>query len=277
MLSLALSITSVASIAIDNGLVPLRSIHFGGGVLPPVERPTGCRLVTVPKNSPAQNYPAYCDCINSGSPAYYPTTSLHPSATVVPGSIPDCPYVASELATMPTITPAPLRCDHTIPEGFWVPIDWCECSFAAGQTTNTYSTKPFNPPCSFNQVDGRITVTPTSKICSITTAPVGAPFYDELAWCACGSTAYPTASTIDLFEACNYATKPSATLSLSRVPSISCTPMPGFQVQPDVTPPEQCGCGPVVNGKHLVAYETQTTGPALCVFTTVPPGPTVPV
>ena len=257
LLSLALSISSVAS-----------SVYPRVDLSMPV-----CRVQTVPTNNPAWNIPTYCDCGGPQSTPLYPTITAS-DGQPSPTGTQLCAYGASQLAAAETIAPTPFTCNlESATTGFTVPNTWCGCT--AGESTSTYSTILNAPPtgtanvpaCRFMQDELPAgTISPSAAHCVVASAMPGGTFYDELAWCACGDNApHPliTGTSVSPSAACDYTTPPVSSMSLAPIASTSCQLSAVYSLPPR----SYCGCE---GSGTTVRYETQTTGPQPCVFTSVP-------
>ena len=235
--------------------------------------PASCNLQAIPTNSPAWNFPAYCSCANPTNTYLYPTStpSDQPSAT----GDQLCAYALGATTTLNTIAPTPFTCNlESATTGFTLPNSWCGCT--AGTTTNTYSTKYRGPmptgipalaDCAFMQDELPAgTISPRAARCVVASAVPNGPFYQELAWCACGDNApHPliTGSTVSPSAACAYTTVPSSSISLTPLASTSCQ-LSTVSASSALT---FCGCE---GAGTSVQYATQTTGNEPCVFPSVP-------
>ena len=248
-LSLALLITSAAS-----------------ANLPPLP----CTLQTRPTDSPAWNIPTYCECDGFGD---YPTTTIASNSTASPTGTQLCPYSTPQLSTLTTITPDLLTCNvESATTGFTVPNTWCGCT-AAG-STSTYSTK-FQPrptsfagaaACSFKQDELPAgTISPSAAHCVVATAVPGGPFYNEIAWCACGDNApHPLLEFTQIMPAtaaCDFTAAPTSTITPVPLAATSC--QPGVWTS-SAEKSSYCECG---GAGTSIRYPTGAQG---CVFPAVP-------
>ena len=243
-----------------------------------------CNLVSNPSISPAQYPASWCACTAPNGdryPGYYPTTTS--SGITSPTGKQLCAYT-----TTPSIriTPTPVTCNlASATSGFTVPHSWCDCT--ASTSIGTYSTKfgffiGINGACSFMQDEflPAATISPSPATCQFETtyppytAPGGqvlpGPFYNALAWCACGdNTLYPLLpQPLDIYAEsasvlpCDYINQPLSTISASPLVSTSCQLV---SKQPLTT--SVCEC----SGDHTsILYPT---GTRTCVFSQVPPTP----
>ena len=235
----------------------------------PIPTPT-CSLQTVPTNSAAQNFPAWCTC--DGLPGSFPTTTPNQYSNATSGS----QLCAYSTTPSTTIAPTPFTCNlESATAGFTVPNAWCGCT--AGASTSTYSTKFHQTgaaACSFMQDELPAgTIAPSPATCVQATAPPGGPFYNELAWCACHDNApHPLLIGTPYLPAtgnppapyaggCTYTTPPSSTLTPLPIASTSCHQS---AVTGSGTTTTFCGCG---GAGTTVLYPTGTQG---CVFSSVP-------
>ena len=258
-----------------------------------------CQLLSNPSTAPAYNVPSWCICeAPTGAPAYggvYPGayTTTSPPGITSPSGNQLCSYTTVP-STTDAITPTPVTCNlASATSGYTVPHSWCDCT--AGTSTGTYSAKlgsftGTNGACSFMQEEfaPAATITPSPATCQLETAVPPytvapgqvepGPFWDALAWCACGDNSrYPflpqqipsnqkPAPNIYWVPAsvnpCDYTTKPSSTISASTLLSTSCQLVSKAPLTTSV-----CEC----SGDHTsILYPT---GTQTCVFSQVPPTP----
>ena len=240
-----------------------------------------CNLETVPTDSPAENYASYCRCAgpNASGSAFFPAVTPSPSPTS-PNDQLFCPYVATDLATIPPLKPTPFTCNVAFAsQGFTVPDRWCACT--AGTTTNTYSTKfrveptgTGNPACDFKQDELPAgTIQPSSAHCVIAAAVPSVPgipgsgkFYDQLAWCACGDNApHPLITDAPVpSAACDYTTEPAERVTPHPISSTSCELRSAVSTSSTIP---YCGCE---GAGTSINFPPQTAGASSCVFSAVP-------
>ncbi|CAF9919918.1 hypothetical protein IMSHALPRED_004763 [Imshaugia aleurites] len=255
-----------------------------------------CQLLSNPSTAPAYNYADWCICsAPAGAPAYggvypglWPTTS--PPGIASPTGNQLCSYTTVP-STTDAITPTPVTCNVASPtSGFTVPHSWCDCT--AGASTDTYSTKfglftGSNGACSFTQDEfvPTGTISPSSATCQWETAnpPYTAapglvepgPFYDALAWCACGDNElYPILSQSGqpsnyyqnsaAVNPCGYTTTPTSTLTAPPLSSTSCQLVSKAPLTTSV-----CEC--TGDGTSIL----YPTGTSTCEFSQVPPTPII--
>lgn len=242
-----------------------------------------CNLLSNPSTSPAQSPASWCACTAPNGdkyPGYYPTTTS--SGITSPTGTQLCAYTTTPRIQ---ITPTPVTCNlASATSGFTVPHSWCDCT--ASTSTGTYSTKfgsftSINGACSFMQDEfhSAATISPSPATCQYETAVppytylgqvLPGPFYNALAWCACGDNAlYPflpqptdTYAESASVQPCDYATQPSSTITATTLGSTSCQLV---SMQPLTT--SVCECSG--DGTSIL----YPTGTQTCVFSQVPPTP----
>lgn len=229
-----------------------------------------CNLVTRASTSPAYNTASWCVCTapNGGQyPGAYPTTT--PSGISSPSGNQLCAYTTKPTNT---ITVAPVTCaQQSASSGFTVPRTWCDCTAAGSSATYATMYGSFtgvNDPCAYTQdVFPAGTISPSPATCVPATAYPGSPFFNALAWCACGENAlYPlppqTTSQYkdpNSVQFCSYTAQPSSTITASALPFTSCQVTTKWPLATSV-----CEC----SGEGTsILYPTGTQN---CVFSSVP-------
>ena len=250
-LSLAFLISSAASVIIAGGAE--------GGLV--VEITPTCHLKANPSSSPAWNIPTFCDCGAFGS-------YLTVTPTAIPGNhsaLDLCAYAETAIPNITPIAPTPITCNlESATTGFTVPNTWCDCT--AGKSTSTYSTKFGAPPtgtahvpaCAYMQDELPAAISPTAAQCIVEGTAPSSPFYDVLAWCACGDNApHPLTN-----GNCNFTTTPTSTVTPTRLSSTTCRLTSLY-----TSVSTYCECDGACTRYR---FPTQTAGNDPCVFSTVP-------